>query len=241
MTYQQPDSPIGDAMLPENLTSGHLPVNIYQKIADLVHMVGGYVQKDGRNVQQKYSYVSEGKILSKVEPALKECRLIGLPSFEIISQEDKVTANGAVWKLATVSCELVIVDIDDKATITIKALGQGIDPNDKAAAKAQTQALKYAWWKLLCLETGDDPEADESTDKQQFSAAPPSAPAPAAPYNPWAPLTELWGISGFPMVELQDYMLRRFPHPSAADILPSEISLVCSELQAQLRAKGVQV
>lgn len=218
-----------------------LELSIWHKLAELSELVGDYIQKDGKNAAQKYNYVSEGKVLSKVKPALHEARLFSIPNFELVSCEDKSTANGAVWKLATVKCTLAIYDIDSTEHVDVTALGQGIDPNDKAAAKAQTQAFKYAWWKLLCLETGDDPEADESADKQQFSAAPPSAPAPTAQYNPWVPLTELWGISGFPMVELQDYMLRRFPHPSAADILPSEINLVCSELQAQLRAKGKQI
>ncbi|MCC8184989.1 MULTISPECIES: ERF family protein [Cloacibacillus] len=223
-----------------------LELSIWHKLAELSELVGDYIQKDGKNAAQKYNYVSEGKVLSKVKPALHEARLIGIPNFELVSCEDKSTSNGAIWKLATVKCTLAIYDIDSTEHVNVTALGQGIDPNDKAVAKAQTQAFKYAWWKLLCLETGDDPEADPNTDEQQFGAGQPSPAAPAAysqsqTYNPWTPLTELWQRSGFPIVDLQEYMLRRFPHPSAADILPSEINLVCAELQAQLRAKGVQI
>ncbi|MDO5116385.1 MAG: ERF family protein [Synergistaceae bacterium] len=208
-----------------------LELSIWHKLAELSELVGDYIQKDGKNVSQKYNYVSEGKVLSKVKPALHEARLIGIPVFELLSNEDKSTANGAIWKLATVRCILSIYDIDSGEHVDVTALGQGTDSGDKAVAKAQTQAHKYAWWKLLCLETGDDPEADPKTDEQQFGAA----------AQPWSTLTDLWYKSGFPMAELQEYMLRRFPHQSARDILPSEINLVCSELLAQLRAKGIQI
>jgi hypothetical protein len=42
--------------------------------------------------------------------------------------------------------------------------------------KATTAATKYAWMVALNIATGDDPEADESTDKRAAEATPKSAP-----------------------------------------------------------------
>jgi DNA-directed RNA polymerase subunit M/transcription elongation factor TFIIS len=39
-------------------------------------------------------------------------------------------------------------------------------------SKAQTQAKKYAWLLALNISTGDDPEADERTDRAQEPAVP---------------------------------------------------------------------
>lgn len=70
----------------------------------------GYVQKDGDNKQQKYKYVSEAAVLGKIQPVLVEQKLIAIPKFTIISEREKPTANGAIWQLTTVQCEMNIID-----------------------------------------------------------------------------------------------------------------------------------
>jgi len=58
-----------------------------------------------------------------------------------------------------------IIDIDSGESVTIQGLGSGKDGGDKGVAKAQTQAIKYAWMHSLTISTGEDPEADASTDR----------------------------------------------------------------------------
>lgn len=142
--------------------------NVYTKLLTVMAEIGAYVKKDKSNTQQKYTYVSEGAILKKVQPSLVAARLISYPNYSVISQQETATKNGAIWQLCTVECKLIVVCADTNTSIECIALGQGTDNGDKAMAKAMTQAFKYAWWKLLCLETGDDPEADDKTDKQDF-------------------------------------------------------------------------
>lgn len=210
-----------------------LELSLWQKLAELNDLVGDYIQKDGTNTAQKYKYISEGKVLSKVKPAMHEARLVSIPTFELISSEDKATSNGSIWKLVTIRCTLRIYDIDSAEFVEVVAIGQGIDANDKAAAKAQTQAMKYAYWKLLCLETGDDPEADEKTDQQQF--VPPSQQTE----NPWTRLQNLWNMSRFPPAELNGYLCRRFSKTTVDQILPHELDTVSNELTNNLRAQGI--
>ncbi len=210
-----------------------LELSLWQKLDELCDLVGDYIQKDGTNAAQKYKYISEGKVLSKVKPAMHEARFVGIPSFEIISSEDKATANGSMWKLVTAQCTLRIYDIDAAESVDVVAIGQGIDANDKAAAKAQAQAIKYAYWKLLCLETGDAPEADEKTDQQQFTT--PSQ----QPGGSWARFQQLWQMSNFPAVGLNSYLCRRFNKAAADQILSHEPDTVSGELVNNLRAQGI--
>lgn len=68
-------------------------------------------------------------------------------------------------KLATVEVTVTLIDAESGETLTLKGLGSGQDPSDKAVAKAQTMALKYAYLASLAIATGDDPEADMHTDE----------------------------------------------------------------------------
>lgn len=123
-----------------------------------------YIQKDQTNREQKYKYVSAAAVLEKINPALVELNLASVPRFEIVDKWEKQAKSG-MWMVITVRCNLIIIDADTGKSVSIKALGSGADPMDKAVAKAQTMALKYAWMTALNIGTGDDPEADPLTDK----------------------------------------------------------------------------
>lgn len=198
-------------------------INVHTKLLNVMAQIGAYVQKDKSNTQQKYTYVSEGAILKKVQPALISNRLIGYPQYTLIEQKDTATAKGAIWQLCTVECRLTIVCADTGASIECVALGQGTDNGDKAIAKAQTQAFKYAWWKLLCLETGDDPEADTETDRQEFGKQVDSlishrnAVVDNPLYtvnlespNPMNDLIKIWEINNWNPADLNGYICNRF-------------------------------
>ena len=134
-----------------------------------------YVQKDGRNDFHKYNYASAANVLEKVNEACAEHGVASIPRFEIIASD----------KVVTVQCTLTLLDADSGETYSIVSLGSGQDAGDKAVAKAQTMALKYAWMTTLNISTGDDPEADEETDRantrpQKAPEPPKAAPAPAA-------------------------------------------------------------
>ncbi|MBR0289704.1 MAG: hypothetical protein IJQ82_12060 [Selenomonadaceae bacterium] len=61
------------------------------------------------------------------------------------------------YRLASV---ITLLDPDSGETLPIKGLGFGQDAGDKAVAKAQTMAIKYAYLNSLAIATNDDPEAD---------------------------------------------------------------------------------
>lgn len=223
--------------------------NLATKLLAIMDDIGGYVQKDGRNVQQKYNYVSEAAILEKVQPAMIMHRIICVPNYKIISSEDKATSNGAIWKLVTVELQLMLINADNtEQTITVTAIGSGVDPNDKGVAKAQTMAYKYAWWKLLCLATGDDPEEDSKPDKTTFvenaNKSVVNNPGTVTDVivdpisqNPVQELEKIWTYAGWDVSGLAQYLTNRFRKP-VNEITISEYASLIKELVKYLNDQG---
>jgi len=232
--------------VPEVQPNPPLKKFLFTKILDLMNEVGGYIQKDKLNKEQHYTYMSDAGIMAKIQPALCKIGLLGIPKFRDIRSEDKMTVKGGTWKLLTVEVTLKIIDPDTCECEEIIALGQGIDSGDKALGKAQTQALKYAWWKLLCLETGDDPEADPATDTQQFSN-PQQAPTQTPELDvtlgnpPMGELLKMWQFAGWNPNDLADYVLKRLNKPSLDGVTDSEYSSVINDLAAYMQSVGMKV
>ncbi|NTW04555.1 MAG: hypothetical protein HGA27_00370 [Peptococcaceae bacterium] len=201
-----------------------------QKIAEkLVQVMDecAYVQKDSENKEQKYKYVSAAAVLDKVNTALVKAKLASIPEFTVISEKEKATSRGGIWQLVTVQCKLQIIDADSGESVTVISLGTGTDPGDKAAAKAQTMALKYAWLTALNIETGDDPEADDKTDKQEFVSHPVS-PTGLPNSSKVDEICKLWQDIGWEPSALSVYLEQRFSKP-VNQITEVELTVILNE------------
>jgi hypothetical protein len=166
---------------------------VYKKIS--------YIQKTGHNKAQNYSFLRSSDVIMAVNEALRESRLL-LKSvdYDVISAQPVQQAAVDSQKnlifspkgdqvvkfqnLVTLKVNIEICDADGASSVRATGIGQGIDPTDKASAKAMTIALKYALTSAFLIATGDDPEADESADKdasagdyQRGRAAAPAAQA----------------------------------------------------------------
>ena len=127
-----------------------------------VMATAGYVQKNAENKFHGYKYASEAALLETLRPALIENGLILIPSVRNTSQIDEHgnTIVTVEYTLAHTSGEIW----PDKIT----AVGCGNDRarngtvGDKGVYKAITGANKYLLFKLFQIETGDDPEKDET-------------------------------------------------------------------------------
>jgi len=145
-------------------------------------------QKDGRNEHQNYAYVSEEGLVELVRDAFIEAGLILTPSvgpqaFHVEHRLGKSeNQHIVVWEqqfhLAHISGAIW--------PFPLSVICEGADSGDKAVWKGLTNAHKHILLKLLMLPTGDEPEADERTDQDFSSSAPPKRlvrrpnPAPAA-------------------------------------------------------------
>ena len=112
-----------------------------------------HIGKDAVNNDVGYEYVSAAKINDAVNRALTNNGIATTAESKLID-----IRNIGEKILATVEVEITLYDGDE--TLKIKGVGSGIDSGDKAVAKAQTMAVKYAWKNsLLIADSSDDPDA----------------------------------------------------------------------------------
>lgn len=226
-------------------TQANQPSKIAAKLVQVMKACA-YVQKDSENKEQRYKYVSAAAVLEKVNAALVGANMVSIPEFSVVSEKDKPTAKGAVWQLVTVQCKLQIIDADSGETVTVVSLGTGTDPGDKASAKAQTMAIKYAWLTALNIETGDEPSADERTDQQTFmhSGSPPAAPPTTGfpqnqPGNPRIQnICNYWQRLGWDINGLNSYLEQRF-HKPMNQITDAELYVVENEAEVYVKQRMV--
>ena len=142
-----------------------------------------YVQKNSENKFHGYKYASEAALLETLRPAMIKHGLVLIPSVNNASAIDEHgnTLVSVEYTLAHTSGEIW----PDKIT----AMGCGNDMaksgkvGDKGLYKAITGANKYLLFKLFQIETGDDPEKDETVAPQEEDKSkdsPAKKPAPKA-------------------------------------------------------------
>lgn len=129
-----------------------------------------HIDKAGFNDFHHYNYVKAEDVMAALNKACVENRVACLPRFTKLSETQKTQRSGQIATIVTVQAEIFLIDADTGASISVVALGTGEDAGDKAVAKAQTMAIKYALMSTCLISTGDDPEADSSTDEQNLPA-----------------------------------------------------------------------
>lgn len=199
-----------------------------------------YLQRDAKNNEQKYTYVSSAAVLRDVNAGMVELGLCSVVTYQLIGQEEILTSNGKRMRLTTVSCSLTIIDSESGESVIAGGLGSGTDNLDKAIAKAQTMALKYAWMSTLAMSTGDDPEED--TGLQPF---PTQQPYSASPMNPQDPLQQLrqtlrdfWMASRFDPHDWPGYAERRYGGKPFDQLSAGELEALLYELNGYYQRKG---
>lgn len=148
-----------------------------------------YVQKSSENKFHGYKYASEASLLESLRPAMIQHGLILIPSVGNVSPIDGHgnTMLTVEYTLAHTSGEIW----PDK----IVAVGCGNDKSksgsvgDKGVYKALTGANKYLLFKLFQIETGDDPEKDDSANATTPAAVPEAQPKEVAKQTVKTPAT----------------------------------------------------
>jgi hypothetical protein len=146
-------------------------IQLLGKVNELMRRVTG-VAKDATNAHFGYKFVSANAVVSAVRPHLIDLKLVTATQVLEARLEAYEKDNNKKSTRATVQLQLSIIDSESGAMIPYTAAGSGSDQDDKAVMKATTAALKYAWLMALQLGTGDDPEADASTDRPNVRAVP---------------------------------------------------------------------
>jgi hypothetical protein len=133
-----------------------------------------------------YKGVSDKDVKLKVGTAMQKHGLCLLP----IGVEDEMRidrweeVNGAYTKqkqsvFVSVKTRYVLLH-ESGESMEIAGYGHGTDPQDKAAGKATTYALKYALLYTFLVPTGDIDDADKTHSDQHATPPPATAPQPKA-------------------------------------------------------------
>lgn len=137
-----------------------------------------HIEKDGTNAFHRYQYTSAAAVNARVNVHL------AAEGLAIVDTDPSIISDVGTGKdrVVTVKVVIVVCDAETGERAVFRGIGSGQDAGDKASMKAETAAAKYAWLLGLCIAMGDDPEADEETDKRaagQGQKKP--APAPTRP------------------------------------------------------------
>lgn len=125
-----------------------------------------YIQKDGKNSFQKYSYASEYAIKEKFHEAFTKHKII----FQLSTSNVRIE-NG----LTFLDCAYAFHDVKSGESLTGTFVGSGAGRDEKGNYAAVTGAIKYILTSNFIVPTGDDPEDDKNE-------------APKAPKLPKTPL-----------------------------------------------------
>jgi hypothetical protein len=156
------------------------PPPVAKLAAKLAKVMGaiGYIPKRGRNEFFGYDYATEADVADAVRVALVAEGIVMIPSVRRITEREVLTRKNQKEIVTTVTMDVTFIDGESGGTFTFRMAGAGQDGGDKGIMKAISAAVKYAQLKALSLPTGDDPEADDGTDRAQAQPVP-AARAPA--------------------------------------------------------------
>lgn len=131
----------------------------------------GYVQKEKPKAGGlNYSYASEAALIEALRPALVEAGIVMHVTQATVDMRDTYTnKQGTVMNRTCITATVRFTHAPSATYIDVQALGEGIDAGDKSTPKAMTGAYKYALREAFCIETGDDPDQEPSTDQQRPS------------------------------------------------------------------------
>lgn len=148
------------------------PKSVAAKILAVMQDVE-YIRKDGRNKAQKYNYLSEKELVTRVRESMIRHKLIVIPSGTEydIQLLDRVPDYEGKPKnpmaLTTVAVTYTIMCTETGQSIPSTQFGQGTDSLDKGMYKALTGCNKYFLMKLFQIPTGDDPEAPTKEEQEE--------------------------------------------------------------------------
>jgi hypothetical protein len=143
-----------------------------------------HVPKGGTNGSQGYKFARDVDVLASVRLELAKRNVILTNTAEETSRMMVETRSGAKMQSVSVKMTFTAHDGDSGEVLPFSVgLGEAMDAGDKSVYKAETGATKYGILKGFLIPTGEDPEADEETDRAVSAPAatiPPPAPRQAA-------------------------------------------------------------
>lgn len=135
---------------------------LHAKLADIVRALG-YVAKTGKNAHFGYAFAEASVIMAEVRGELAER---GIAFHAAVIDATRIPCGSQV--LTQVRMKYTLVDSETGEQWDSEWMGEGSDAQDKGMNKSFTASLKYWLINTFLLPLGDDPEADDATDKATY-------------------------------------------------------------------------
>lgn len=116
--------------------------------------------KEGYNDFNKYNYLMEAQVTTKIKELFDKYGVIFHYQSEITDVKEYQSMNGGTQFLVTVKIPYAFYDVESGEKFDGIAYGQGADKGDKGIYKAITGAIKYIYMKTFNIPTGDDAEKE---------------------------------------------------------------------------------
>lgn len=132
--------------------------SLYKKIVNVMKEMD-WIKKTGFNNFHKYNFVEEAQVVNTCRKAMIEQ---GLVLFNDVTDYE---INGDIV-VGTV--RFTLCDADTGESVSTSMVAEGMDKGDKKFPKLMASATKYYLMKTFLIPTGDDPEADATTDQSAY-------------------------------------------------------------------------
>ena len=173
------------------MTAREGPLQVYRAInAITAAFARNGIAKTHTNLRDQYQYRSIDDLLNRLGPLLARHRLCILPRVLERTANEQSGDGDAMLTAVTVRVAYELVSCRDGSTHLVEAVGEALDPSDKATAKALSSAYKSAMLQAFCVPvTGDDGDASSRRLKL------PVAIEPAQGWEAWAKdIIEMIGV-----------------------------------------------
>ena len=138
------------------------------------------IAKTHTNLKDQYQYRSIDDLLNRLGPLLARHRLCILPRvLERVASEQRGDGDVLLTEV-TVRVAYELVSCRDGSSHLVEAVGEALDPGDKATAKALSAAYKSAMLQAFCV-----PVAGEDGDASSHRLKLPAAIEPAQGWDAW--------------------------------------------------------
>lgn len=139
------------------------------------------IAKTHTNVRDQYQYRSIDDLLNRLGPLLARHRLCILPRVLERTATEQHGDGDCLLTAVTVRVAYELISCRDGSSHVVEAVGEALDPGDKATAKALSSAYKSAMLQAFCI-----PVAGEDNDASSHRLHVPAVIEPAQGWDAWA-------------------------------------------------------
>jgi len=131
------------------------------------------IAKAQKNLQQGYMFRGIDDVMNALHPLFCEHGIVIIRRDRDVRIDESKSRSGGILYMVTLTTEWVLAAADG-STVSVVAIGQGMDSSDKGLNKAASASYKYALLQLFSIPTEEAAQldADRTTPEAMAKATP---------------------------------------------------------------------